>query len=214
MADAYFTVEEFRARYANDSGVTDLEDEQIDEHRATAEEIIEGLDDETNDGGCHQAFVLRSESFDVWGSSRIEIPRYRVRSIESLTIEGDSQDIQGLWLDGRAILGGGWDGPLSVTVTHGWDAPPRRIKEAAMILTYQRAITGPIDDRAIGRVTPEGSILNLATPGMRGAVTGIPEVDAAIRQFRKKRIRPTSVWAGEPDATPPGPAGWREGVWP
>lgn len=202
----YFTVSEARAKYS------DLQDKSWDEiagARALAEEIIEGLESED---GCHQAFVPRAETFDLPGGHRMQVPRYRVRSIDAVTIDGEAADPDILWLDGNNIFGAPWRGPVNVTVTHGWDLPPARIKDAAITLAYHRLVKGPIDDRAIGRLSPEGSLINLSTPGMRGAVTGIPEVDAAISQYRKRRIRPTSVFAGEPRDTTPG--NWTEGIWP
>lgn len=205
----YFSVGEFRNRYSDDAAAAALTFDQIADARATAEEIIEGLDAEE---GCHQAFVLRSETFDLPGAHRMTIPRYRVRSVDAVTVDGENEDPELLWLDGNSVCGVRARGPVLVTVTHGWDAPPTRIKDAAILLAYHRAAKGPIDDRAIGRVSPDGTLINLSTPGMRGAVTGIPEVDAAIRAYQKPRIRPTSVFAGEPDDRPPG--NWRMGVWP
>lgn len=214
MADAYFTAAEFKDRYPDDAAVQAKDDAVIDAARVTAEEIIEGLDAEE---GCHQAFVVRTEAFELPGGRRsLSIPRYRVRSIESVTIDEEEQDIESLFLDNSSIFGRWWPRTtLVVTVTHGWDAPPGRIKDAAIILTYNRVITGPIDDRATGRLTPEGSVITLATPGIRGAVTGIPEVDAAIQQYQKPLIRPLSIplTTGGDDRELSGPSGWRDGVW-
>lgn len=205
----YFSVAEFKARYP------DCDDESaaaIASARATAEEIIEGLDTED---GTHVAFVPRAEVFTLVGSDPLLIPRYHLRSVDALEIDGDvfDPDDFDLVVDGSHIVNGRWGGSrLAITVAHGLDRPPGRLKDAAMILAYNRLVNGPIDDRATGRLTPEGSVITLATPGLRGSITGIPEVDSAIAQYRKRRIRPTSVWASDPRVSTPG--SWREGVWP
>lgn len=194
--EPYFTVEEFRTEHS-DATEEKYSDERVEAARATAEEIIEGLDAEL---GTHQAFVPRSETFELAGGSRLlAIPRYRVRSIDTIAIGDEEQSLDGLFLEGSAIFGRFWRrGTIAVTVTHGWDAPPGRIREAALTLAYNRLVKGPIDDRATGRMSPEGSVITLAVPGMRGAVTGIPEVDAAIQQYWKPAIAPVSVSVADP----------------
>lgn len=209
----YFTPAEFKAAYPDDAEVEALDDEVIDAKRVTAEEIIEGLDTED---GTHVAWVERTETFTApGGSDVIEIPRYFLRSVTGITIDGEEQEVDDLVIDGFGIYGATWPRfPMDVTVTHGAPALPARLKDAAILLTYHRAVKGPIDDRATGRLTPEGSVVTLATPGLRGAVTGIPEVDGAIAQHRKRRIRPTSVYLSQPSGPALGGGVWREGVWP
>jgi hypothetical protein len=74
-------------------------------------------------------------------------------------------------------------------VEHGYDYPPERIKAAAIMLTFHRAIKGPIDDRATSIPAGEaGGVITLLTPGVGAAITGIPEVDAAIIAHRLPAI--------------------------
>ena len=77
--------------------------------------------------------------------------------------------------------------PLTVTYTHGYDTPPARIRRAAMIATRIWTTRGPVDDRAT-QIAADGATVNLATPGLPGSVTGIPEVDAAIRQHDRRAL--------------------------
>ena len=77
--------------------------------------------------------------------------------------------------------------PLTVTYTHGYETPPARIRRAAMIATRIWTTRGPVDDRAT-QIAADGATVNLATPGLAGSVTGIPEVDAAIRQHDRRAL--------------------------
>lgn len=175
----YFTVGEFKAAYPSDTGVQALSAAAIADARALAEEIIERA--------CRVAFVPRAKRLTLSGQNRarLTIPLYRVRAITQATVNGavvdpasiaqaDSSAYRLYWLRGF--------GNIVVTVEHGYDEPPLEIKEAAMTLTKHRAIKGPIDDRAIG-IPTDGGIVTLATPGLRGAVTGLPSVDQAIAQY-------------------------------
>lgn len=184
----YFTVEEFQARYPDDDVVAELTDDQIDAARVLAEEMIEGL--ETEDG-THIAWVPRVETFTYNGPEHgpLVIPRYRIREIQAISFDGVEQSLTNVHLNGGAISGRSWPrGTIAVTVEHGAESPPAEIKDAALILAYNRAVKGPIDDRATGTLSPGGEVITLATPGLRGAVTGIPVVDQAIARYRKPRI--------------------------
>lgn len=197
----YFTVDEFRTRYDGEAQVDDLSDDQIDAGRVTAEEIIEGLDSED---GTHVAWVPRTETFTLTrdGRHRLSVPRYKLRELVSVTVDGvEWTDISDITVESSSLYSVRWPrrGPIVVTVTHGADQPPGELRDAAMVLAHDRLITGPIDDRATGRLTPEGSVITLATPGLRGAVTGLPGVDQAIANHRKPRITPVSVSLREHD---------------
>ena len=76
---------------------------------------------------------------------------------------------------------------VAVTYTHGYDLPPYRIRRAAMIATRVWTTKGPVDDRAT-QIAADGATINLATPGVLGSVTGIPEVDAAITQHDHRAL--------------------------
>lgn len=179
----YFSVSEFKARYPNDSTVQDLTASQVAEARRTAEEIIEQA--------CNVAFVPRALTLTVSGqrSTKLALPLYLLRTIESASIDGEVQDVSDYRVAGGAVYR--WTSwprnpsNVAIVVTHGYDFPPRRIKDAAMTLAYHRAVKGPIDDRATSIPAGEaGGVITLLTPGVQGAVTGIPEVDAAILAYR------------------------------
>jgi hypothetical protein len=190
----YFTVEEFRDVYP-DVANPPYTDARINAARATAEEIIEGLDAED---GAHVAFVPRTETFKASGSggTRVSIPRYRLRAVSEIKLDGVVQALDGIVVEASSVFSPHWPSGFSnleLTVEHGWDAPPGRIKDAAILLTYHRLVKGPIDDRATAITPDSGGVIQLATPGRAGYVTGIPEVDAAIQQYAKKPPRIRSI---------------------
>jgi hypothetical protein len=85
----------------------------------------------------------------------------------------------------------GWTpGPNNVVVgyEYGADEPPERVKRAVLLLAKNWLVNGPIDDRATAIPAGEaGGVITLATPGIRGANFGIPEVDAVVEQYRIKQ---------------------------
>jgi hypothetical protein len=71
---------------------------------------------------------------------------------------------------------------------YGADEPPERVKRAVLLLAKNWLVNGPIDDRATAIPAGEaGGVITLATPGIRGANFGIPEVDAVVEQYRIKQ---------------------------
>lgn len=181
--EPYFTPGEFRARYPENSTAQDLTDDQVNAARATAEEIIEHE--------CHVAFVPRSKMITLSGEglTRASVPLYLIREITTVTVDDEVVDATAYRIGPGAIYRTtSWNRGVSnvvIELLHGYDAPPRRIKEAAMMLAFHRAVKGPIDDRATSIPAGEaGGTITLLTPGVGNAMTGLPEVDAAIIAHR------------------------------
>jgi hypothetical protein len=96
----------------------------------------------------------------------------------------------GAMIDGRWIaLPGGWPaGQVSITYQHGHAEPPLRVKQAAMILTREWLISGPVTDRQTQLPTEAGGAVNLAVPGGRFGTFGVPEVDATVAQYSREAL--------------------------
>lgn len=74
---------------------------------------------------------------------------------------------------------------LEIAYEYGWDAPPPDLKSAALLRLRHR-LTRPdsgIPDRASTFTSTEGGTYSLITPGMRGAKTGIPDVDSVYADY-------------------------------
>lgn len=78
--------------------------------------------------------------------------------------------------------------PKNVTVEyeHGHDAPPHDLRRAALTRLRYRltAAHSSIPDRATSYVPAGGGgNFTIATPGQRGSITGIPDVDTVLRRY-------------------------------
>lgn len=185
MPDDYFTTDELRDRYPEIS-LAAYPDVRVEEVRALAEEAIEH---ETG-----YAFVPRTATDVVHGQSVTgarALTRSPVRSITSATDQdAGAIDITGARVDGRWItLPAGWPvGPTQITYSYGYDQPPARVKQAAMVLTREWLISGPVTDRQTQLPTEGGGAVNLSVPGGRFGTFGIPEVDATVESYGRKSL--------------------------
>lgn len=177
----YFAVSEARAKYP---ALEDKTWDEVADARAVAEEIIEHA--------CNVAFVRRAKKLTLSGEgkTRASIPIYMARAIQSVAVDGEVQTVDSSYRVGPGAIyrTATWRHDISnvdVIVEHGFDYPPARIKDAAIMLAYHRAVKGPIDDRATSMPAGEaGGTITLLTPGVGNAITGLPEVDAAIIAHR------------------------------
>ena len=113
--------------------------------------------------------------------------RAPVRAIRSASVNGvalDQSALDGLYVTGGYVTGYQWAygiGNVVVGYEYGLDDPPRRMRQAALRLARQWLVSGPVDDRALGAVSPDGNFsFGLATPGRGGSIFGLPDLDAAI----------------------------------
>jgi hypothetical protein len=130
------------------------------------------------------------------GIRRLETHINAVRTVRSVTINGAAmapadlanldftewgaidQPPGGYWLDGSAV---------QVVLECGLDFPPAPVATAAMILTREYVIRSALSSRATVEATDVGFFrLSVAGPGRP---TGIPEVDAAVAEFGRRRPR-------------------------
>lgn len=182
----YFTAAEFRDRYDDqDLGAT-VTDDEIAEARDVAEQILEDA--------CGVAFVPRTTTETLYpnvATTALRVSRRELRDVTSAIDEdGDAIDLTDHRLNGAWVhLDQGWattiSSPVTVTYVHGMDAPPARVKRAAMILARNHLVEDLVTDRRMSEFTDVG-VVRLATPGVAGSITGIPEVDATIHLYRRK----------------------------
>lgn len=182
----YFTIAELRARYTELADTAAYTDADVDATAAVAEQAIEDA--------CNVAFVERTAT-DVVSTQTTygarKLLHTPVRGITSARdADGNTIVVTGATIDGRWVtLPNGWpDGQVTITYTHGQDAPPLRVKQAAMILTREWLISGPVTDRQTQLPTEGGGAVNLALPGGRFGTFGIPEVDATVAQYSHESL--------------------------
>lgn len=128
----------------------------------------------------------RRETFSGNGSTLLQLSG-PVRAIRTITVNGTalgSTDIAALYLQNGWLSGYSWTagiGNITVGYEYGLDGPPGRVRQDAIRLARQWLVTGPVDDRALGTASPDGSFsFGLATPGRNGSIFGFPDLDAVI----------------------------------
>ena len=177
-----FTIAQARALSPLSSAVT-YPTASIVEARTMVETALEDA--------CGVAFVPRYYKQRVSGSGRSTLMlRPRLRTIRSVTV--DDVAITQSYVDTMRVLPTGeayypsyWTrgtSNLEIAYEHGHDYPPPRVSQAALLWAKNHLVKGPIDDRTTSLQSEDGTYA-LATPGLRGSWTGIPEVDAVIQQY-------------------------------
>jgi hypothetical protein len=167
---ALVTVEEVEAFIA-DIGLTDLDEPVIESARDTATARLEDA--------CGVAFTERERQEIAFGRNDIallEMPRVLQ------VLEVDNEEVnEGPYPDGLIPLD---DGKHSVLYRHGWEVTPLPIKRAVLLLTRHYLTIDPtdFDERATSKTT-EMAAWSLVTPGVRGAIFPIPEVNQIVSDY-------------------------------
>ena len=130
------------------------------------------------------------------GVRRLETHYNRVRSLRSVSLNGvamSPSDLANLdFTEWGAIdqpAGSYWLDTTLVTIVleHGYDFAPAPVATAAMILAREYVFRSALSSRATVEATDVGFFrLSVAGPGRP---TGIPEVDAAVAEFGRRRPR-------------------------
>ncbi len=81
-------------------------------------------------------------------------------------------------------------GDYIIEYEHGMDRPPPDVKAAAIrwLRNTLNASKSGIPDRAKSFSVADGGSYSLITPGVNGAVSGIPDVDVVIERYKVKRF--------------------------
>lgn len=177
-----FTIDQARAlKPLNDT--TMYPTAKIIEARTMVESALEDA--------CGVAFVPRFKRQWVSGNGRSTILLApKARAIRSVTLDDTAvsnalTDTMRVMPTGEVYYPSWWQtgyANYEVAYEHGYDSPPPRVSQAALLWAKTFLVSGPIDARTTSMSTEDGTF-SLATPGLRGSHTGIPEVDAVIQQY-------------------------------
>lgn len=141
---------------------------------------------------CNRAFVPRFTSQELRGTGDWEIivSHPNIRGVSWLRIDDtDIADLSDLtWTPyGGIRRDAGWPCGYKIEIgyTHGLDQPPADLRHAAVhAIRYQsNTFRSGVTDRAISYQPAEGGNVVIATPGLRGFVTGIPAVDEVLNRY-------------------------------
>jgi hypothetical protein len=177
-----FSEAEFRAMGTAYANTTNYPRARIVEMRNTVEQTLEDA--------CNRAFVPRYELETVNGvyGNTILTRWPKVRAVRSVTVDGTAAvDLSGYvgLRYGQVHTTGYWTagyGNVTIGYEHGDDAPPERIRRAALILAKRWLTPGSADDRAIN-VSNDTGTYALFQAGVRGHMFDVPEVQAAVDQY-------------------------------
>ena len=194
----WFTVADARAADRNLTDTTVYATERILTVRAEVEAELE------NETG--QAWVprYRRETIPGPGNRLLVLSEVQPRTVRTVrAYSSDGVTYETFTTDDRAALivhphgvlerpaGATWMRGYTYVVEyeHGHDRPPADLRTEAVRLLRHRmnSYQTGVPDRAESFVNDAGGRFVISTPGLRGAITGIPSVDVAIRRHRFER---------------------------
>lgn len=179
-----FDLQSARAMLNSGSTVTDA---AIQEMRVQIEQDLEEA--------IQCALVPRWERETLDGErDEILIAKWpRITAVRGVSIAGtaltEDEIADQVAFNGRVlerVTGGAWPqgrGNVVIDYEHGYQLPPGRLARAGRILAQEWLQQGPLTERATTFASAEGGTFALMTAGMRGAMFGIPEVEAAIQLY-------------------------------
>lgn len=158
---------------------------ELSEARDWAEEVLEE--------SCSTAFRPRYAKERVYGSGNafLLLNNRRPLAVRSVSVDGTvftAAELSDLTLGSNGVLrrSSAWDtAGTDLVYEYGYTTPPVPVQRAALKLAAYFLTEDPSDyfDRATSLSTDDGASYSLVTPGVRGAVTSIPEVNQVIEAY-------------------------------
>jgi hypothetical protein len=160
----------------------DYSDSVIEDARLAAEDFLEDA--------CGLAFAVRYHECDLNGVEwytvpGLQMPHHDVQALRALIVSGEAvtaEDLTAYFVGAEGYVYAPADiieENISVAYEHGAVTPDAT--RAALILARRYLIDAPLDSRATALPVEGGGMIHLLTPGVRGSLTGIPEVDVFIQ---------------------------------
>lgn len=138
---------------------------------------------------CGRAFVPRYKRDTVTGTGRtsLVLSQPRVTAVRTVTAGATAiADVATIVPNAYGVIfyPAGFVSGTSYTVSyeHGEPYPPWPAKQAALALAKKFLLSGPVDDRTTTMSTEDGTYI-LSTPGLRGAIWGVPVADSFAAQY-------------------------------
>jgi len=180
----YFTVAEFRAEESSVADATNYPDARLTQARDMAEQWFEDA--------ANVAFEPRSatETLSGNGETVLFVSHNKVRTLTTAVDLGVAINVAGVrkaglrsfyraegWLEGIANL--------TVTYTHGFDAPPKQVRNVVMTMAKLEVIDGPYDERTVrrGGGGSDLGVSDIAVTGQKGAIFSVPDANAALAVY-------------------------------
>ena len=182
----FFSIPELRAYDEVLQSTTRFPTDRLTQARLAVEAEFEDV--------CHRAFVPRYAR-DVLigeGASTLWLSKPQPLRILSCTVNGDAWDDMAFYVPEYnlrviSLESGVWprDGRIVIEYEYGMPSVPIRVKYAALKRAKYALVASNarIDERATVMNVPDFGNFVLSTPGIRGAYTGIPEVDVVLSDY-------------------------------
>lgn len=185
-----FDIPELRALDVALANTTAYPAETIRAARVNAEERIEKA--------AGLAFAQRGAQAVLTGdyTTRLVLPHVEVREILGVSIDGDDlteaelDELVLLSADGVLIHPSGWPDIINgivIDYVHGLEVVPAPVKRATMLLAFEALVPSSTSPRATSQSTDLGEFRISIANYDAGRETGIPEVDAVIASFGRRR---------------------------
>lgn len=188
VGGTYFSIPELRAFDPVLANTTKYPTSVLRGAREAVEAEFEGI--------CGRAFVPRYYRETLWGDGnhQLWLSKPEPLNILSLLVDGDDwsaktiqrpdDNLRVIMLPGFADI---WPRQRLIVIEYeyGMADVPIRIKQAALKRAKYSLVsnTSRIDERATVMNVPDFGNFVLATPGIRGSYTGIPEVDVVLNDY-------------------------------
>lgn len=183
----FFTLRELRGSDSVLTNTTKYPTEKLREARLAVEAEFEGI--------CERSFMPRyaRERLIGNGDGTLWVSNAQPLKVLSCSVNGED------WSDKEFTTppynlrvlcvpdGSYWprDSRVVIEYVYGMPYVPRRIKNAAIKRAKSQLVSSNsrIDERATIMNVPDFGNFVLATPGVRGSLTGIPEVDVVLQEY-------------------------------
>lgn len=190
VGGVYFTTAELRAAEATVSVIADFPTALCIEKRLEVETVFE---DRTGTAFVPRFKILTPDRRGLIGVSGLRSIRWLQywdgTFIDDATTIAQATEISASWVRCQSSIA-----KLGVVV--GFDRPPADVIDKSML--YARHLltgsTSGIDMRVLAQSAPDGSMVQLASPGRSFYVTGLPEIDEVLKNYKDRTPpRPVSV---------------------
>jgi hypothetical protein len=193
VGDFYFSIPEARAADSALADATVYPNATIIAARAEVEDEFEQV--------TNVAWVLRfaRERLDGSWLREMAVDQFYPRTVLSLVVDGhpyNSTELAEIIPEDHGAFARTNFATVATSVSpknvvveyeYGKDRPPADLKRAALVrLRYNlTAARSAIPDRATSYVADGGGNFQIATPGQRGSITGIPSVDVVLWRYQQ-----------------------------
>ena len=185
-----FEIGDLRALDTALANTTTYPAETIRAARVNAEERIEKA--------AALAFAQRGARAILTGdyTTRLVLPHVEVRAILGVSIDGEEltenelDELELIEADGVLVHPTGWPtmtNGILVDYIHGLEVVPAPVKRATMLLAFEALVPSSTSPRATSQSTDLGEFRISIANYDAGRETGIPEVDAVIASFGRRR---------------------------